>query len=68
MECPQGMSNVKKDNCIILNKCIYGLIQAAHQYYKKAIEILKSSSFVGGNIDLCLYIKKSMWHYTQVIT
>ena len=48
------MSDVRKDDCIILNKCIYGLIQAAHQYYKKAVE-----SFVGGNIDPCLYVKKS---------
>ena len=42
MECPQGMSNVRKDGSIILNKCIYGLVQAAWQYYKKAVEILKS--------------------------
>ena len=28
MECSQGMSDVKKDDCIILNKCIYGLVQA----------------------------------------
>ena len=49
MECPQGMSNMGKDGCIILNKCIYGLVQAAQQYYKKAVEILKSSGFVGGS-------------------
>ena len=42
-----------------LNKCIYGLVQTAWQYYKKAIEILKSSGFVGGSIDPCLYVKKS---------
>ena len=35
MESPQGMNNVKKDGCIILNKCIYDLDQADHQYYKK---------------------------------
>ena len=28
MECPQGMSSIKKDDCIILNKCIYGLVEA----------------------------------------
>ena len=49
------MSDVKKDDCIILNKCIYGFVQAACQYCKK----LKSSSFVGGSIDPCLYVKKS---------
>ena len=41
MECPQGMSDVKKDDCIILNKCIYSLVQAAHQYYKKAVPLCK---------------------------
>ena len=59
MECPQGMSDVTKNNCILLNKCIYSLIQAAWQYYKKAVEILKCSCFVGGSIGPCLYVKKS---------
>ena len=31
MDCPQGMSDVKKDDYIILNKCIYGLVQTACQ-------------------------------------
>ena len=59
MECPKGMSDVKKDDCIILNKCIYGLVQAVCQYHKKVIKILKSFGFIGGNIDPCLYVKKS---------
>ena len=59
MERPQGMTNVKNDNCIILNNCIYGLVQAGRQYYKKAMEIFKSSGFVGGSISPCLYLKKS---------
>ena len=29
MECPQDTSDIKKDDCIILNKCIYGLVQVA---------------------------------------
>ena len=33
MECPHGMSDMGKDDCIILNKCIYGLVQRARQYY-----------------------------------
>ena len=31
----------------------------AKQYYKKAIEILKNLGFIGGNVNPCLYIKKS---------
>ena len=49
MECPQGMVDVKKDDCIILKKFIYGLVQAAWQYYKKAVEILKSSGLEGSS-------------------
>ena len=49
----------KKGDYIILIKCIYSLFQAAWQYYKKDVEILKSSGFVGGSIDPCLYVKKS---------
>ena len=59
IECPQGMSDIESDNCIILNKCIYGNVQAARQYYKKAIKILKNSGFIGGNVYPCLYAKKS---------
>ena len=54
--CPKGMSDVGKDDCIILNKCIYGLVQAVRQYYKKDI---KNLVFLGGNVDPCLYTKKS---------
>ena len=53
VECPQGMSNVGKDDCMILNKCIYGIVQAARQYYKEAIKILKNSQFIRGNVNLC---------------
>ena len=38
---------------------MYGLVQAAQQYYKKAAEILKSSGVEGGSIDSCLYVKRS---------
>ena len=60
MECPQSMSNIKNDDCIISNKCIYGLVQAARQYYKKVIQILKNLGFVRGNIYPCLYVKKNV--------
>ena len=49
------MLNMQKDD-VILNKCIYGLIQAVRQYYEKA-KILKNLGFVGGNVNPCLCIK-----------
>ena len=39
MECPQGMSDMGKCDCIILNKCIYSLGQTMRQYYEKTIKI-----------------------------
>ena len=59
MECLQGMSDIGKNDCIILNKCIYGLVQAVMPYYKKDVEISKRSRFVGGNVVQYLYVKKS---------
>ena len=53
------MSNMQKDDCIILNKCTYGLIQVARQYDKKAVKILKNSGFMGGNDNPYLYVKRS---------
>ena len=35
------------------------LHQAAWQYYKKAVEILKKLISVEANVDTCLYVKKS---------
>ena len=37
MECPQGMPNIGKDDHAISKKCIYSLVQAARQYYKKLL-------------------------------
>ena len=45
---------------VILSKCIYGLVHAARKYNKKDVKILKNSGFVGGSIDPCLYVKKSV--------
>ena len=60
IECPQGMSNMKKGCCVKFEKkCIYSLLQAAWQYYKKTVDILKNSVFVGGSISPC-FLKKSM--------
>ena len=60
MECSQGMSNMQKDNCVILNKWTYGLVQAARKYYKNAFKILMKLGFIGRSIEPCLYMKKSV--------
>ena len=59
MECSQGMSDIGKDDCIILNKCICILVQAVRQYYKTVIGFLNNLGFIGSNVNPCLYVKKS---------
>ena len=41
--------NVSNDEILLQNKCIYGLEQAARQYYKKAVVTLKKLRFTGGD-------------------
>ena len=55
MECPQRMDTQSDDEILILDKCIYGLVQSARQYHKKAVAILKKIGFEGGEVDPCLY-------------
>ena len=59
VECPQEMSDIRKDDCISLNKFICGLVQAVRGYFTKAIEILRKSGYVGGDFDTCIVVKKS---------
>ena len=58
MECPQGMKGVTQDDTLSLQACIYGLVQAARQYYKKFTKILKKLGFLGGDVDPCLFTRK----------
>ena len=52
MECPQGMDTKSDDEILILDKCIYGLVQGARQYHKKAVAILKRSDLKGEKWNL----------------
>ena len=56
MEPPPGV-NAKDDECLRLNKAIYGLVQAARQYYKKFTNELKKRGYEGGDVDPCLLMK-----------
>ena len=58
MDCPQGL-NTQPDKCLKLNKTIYGLVQSAHQFFKKLIKCLKDLGFTGGEVDPCLMVKKT---------
>ena len=54
------MSNIGIDDCIVLMECIYGLVKAVRHYYEKNVDVLKNLEFIGDNVNLYLYVKKSM--------
>ena len=44
---------------LLLQHSIYGLVQAARQYYKKFISVLKKLNFEGGYPDPCLMTRRT---------
>jgi hypothetical protein len=53
MDCPQGLEH-EPDECVLLQRTIYGLVQSARQFFKKLMACLKSIGFKGGIADPCL--------------
>ncbi len=58
MECPPGMTDAEEDDVLALIECIYGLVNAARQYHKKAVKVLHKIGFNGGEVDSCLFWKQ----------
>ena len=59
MDCPDGLgeatgTEVDDTDCVKLLKFIYGLVQAARQWWKKLTKILRDMGFIGGDVDPCL--------------
>ena len=51
-------SSYKKDKCLKLKKCIYGLVQAARQWWITFTEYLVNElGFEESKADACLFIK-----------
>ena len=59
MDCPEGMVDIGEDEALLLKSTIYGLVQNARQYYKKATSILKYLGFTGGTVDPCLFYQET---------
>jgi len=57
MNLPNGMEG-SNDECLLLCKALYGLVQGAHQWWKKFIAIL-NIEFKGDFANPCLMIKHS---------
>jgi hypothetical protein len=56
MEIPKGME-ANENECLILKKTIYGLVQSTREFYKKLVLALKGCGFQGNSIDPCPWTK-----------
>ena len=54
MDCPEGMSTDGSE-CLVLDKTIYGLVQASNRYKKKFTDVLESLGFETCPSDPCFY-------------
>ena len=53
MKAPKGLV-LQEDECLLLLKAIYGLVQASRQWRKKLISVLKQIGFKVSKVDPCL--------------
>jgi Reverse transcriptase (RNA-dependent DNA polymerase) len=68
MELPEGYSRFRKErhiedidrtkHCLLLTKAIYGLVQAARQWWKKFKGVLSTLGYHPSRADPCLFIKE----------
>jgi Reverse transcriptase (RNA-dependent DNA polymerase) len=65
MEIPKGMDS-NKNECLILKKNIYGLVQSAREFYNKLVLCLKGCGFTGSPVDQYLWIKHSEFGIVMV--
>ena len=56
MECTNGLEH-DEDEILLLKKALYGLVQAARQFYKKWKETLEKIGFEMSQVDPCLFVK-----------
>ena len=63
MQIPKGYAEAMLDEanneCLLLQRPLYGLVQAARQFWKKVVSILKELQFVGGTADPCLFSRSN---------
>jgi len=57
MDCPEGMEH-EDDECLLLIKTIYGLVQSARQYNRKFNGVLRRIGFRQCESDPCLFMRK----------
>jgi len=61
MTIPKGYCEIignHEGKCLKLNRAIYGLVQAARQWWKRFKNEMVNIGFANSNIDPCLFIKQ----------
>ena len=63
MKFPEGYDevinkDVDKEDCIILHKAIFGLVQAARQFWKKSVDKMQEGGFQLSEADPCMLYKE----------
>ena len=63
MKIPDGYDEVinprvDKEDCLILQKAIYGLVQAARQFWKKIVDKMQEGGFKLSDADSCMLYKE----------
>jgi hypothetical protein len=48
---------VNEDECLILKKIVYWLVQSAREFIKSLFLVLKGCDFQGNSVNLCLWTK-----------
>ena len=65
MKIPEGLSTfleteINSGDCLIFDKSIYGLVQAARQFHKKLVTVLiKEMNFIKCTSDKCLLMREN---------
>ena len=59
MKIPEGYDevinhDVDKEDCLILQNAIYGLVQAARQFWKKIVDKMQGGGFQFSEADPCM--------------
>ena len=49
---------MEKEDCLILQKVIYGLVQAARQFWKKIVDKMEEGGFQLIDADPCMLYKE----------
>ena len=63
MKIPEGYDeviseDVDKEDCLILQKAIYGLVQPARQFWKRSVDKMLEGGFRLSKADLCMLYRE----------